>query len=228
MKKYLVRFLFALCSAHIVQTMELEQYNQEIPALHAIKTMDKQIRHIYQKLINVLIEASGRDDGTLVIGNILSELKSANVQNSDNRTPLYEACEKGCLNNVNLLLEFGADPNRGIPYETPLMVAVKNGHLAVVQRLLLEKSIEVDAQHMYLTYLPKSDYTALMHAVSDNYSLRMACKQTPQLRRNLIMALLSAHANRYLKNKNNETASDIAAKNGFDDLVELINTITFF
>jgi len=52
-------------------------------------------------------------------------------------TPLIRACQRGLLEVVECLLNHGADPNHFPRFsEPPMQVAAKNGHAAIVERLI--------------------------------------------------------------------------------------------
>jgi len=55
---------------------------------------------------------------------------------SSNDTPLIAASEKGLLDTVRLLLEFGANPDQSAMSEFPLISAIRQGHADVVELLL--------------------------------------------------------------------------------------------
>lgn len=64
---------------------------------------------------------------------------------SDGTTPLILFAELGVIDGVDLFLTEGSDPNQLNNFgETALMAATKNGHIAVVERLLKEKNIDVN------------------------------------------------------------------------------------
>ena len=59
--------------------------------------------------------------------------------------PIHLACEKGTVEVVDILIQYGADVNRKHNRMTPLMVACKWRHYRIVQRLLQEPTIDIDA-----------------------------------------------------------------------------------
>ena len=78
------------------------------------------------------------------------------------RTPLSFAAEGGHLGIVQLLFEFGADPE--IPDytgRTPLFHAVEHGHVTIVEFLVLQKKVEFDSKDY-------AEQTPLAYAVEEN------------------------------------------------------------
>ena len=63
-----------------------------------------------------------------------------NIPEPQNKTSvLHWACERGCLETVELLIKYNADVNMKDYYgNTPLMEACKQGHLDIV-KILLQK-----------------------------------------------------------------------------------------
>ncbi|KAI0150554.1 ankyrin repeat-containing domain protein [Xylariaceae sp. FL1272] len=91
----------------------------------------------YDPIIQVLI-----DKGVDLEVGISSSSSSAS------RTPLVIAAERGHLNAIRLLVNAGADVNRGLArWGTPLSFAAENGHTDAVRLLLLYGAIVYDPEH---------------------------------------------------------------------------------
>ena len=63
----------------------------------------------------------------------------------EHEIPLHLACEESIAMVVHVLVRYGADVNRKYNGMTPLMVACKRGHHGIVQRLLHEPNVDIDA-----------------------------------------------------------------------------------
>ncbi|XP_014663037.1 PREDICTED: ankyrin-2-like [Priapulus caudatus] len=74
----------------------------------------------------------------------LGEAGVVNKAGSDGATPLFIAAQEGFLDCIELLLSHGADANAALLDETavPLVAAIQQGHVRVVERLLGETSAE--------------------------------------------------------------------------------------
>ena len=79
----------------------------------------------------------GENDDTLLEKH-LNQPRSPNFQDANQITPLYAAASGGSLKCVLLLLEAGAENDKGRvdTGETPLFIAAQNGHFEVVQFLV--------------------------------------------------------------------------------------------
>ena len=71
-------------------------------------------------------------------------------RDSNGNTPLLLECIKKNKQGVELLLKYGADPNKASAYELPLVVACKNSNLEIV-RLLLNYGADVNKPDPYRT-----------------------------------------------------------------------------
>jgi len=121
---------------------------------------------------------------------------------------LFEAAQKGDIENVRLLLDRGANINFKNYYygNTALMIASIYGNLDIV-RLLLDRGADLDLD---IDLQNNHGDTALMIAslggVEDS-----------------VLLLLTANANPNIQNYNGDTALDIAVGNGDPDIVEILN-----
>lgn len=71
------------------------------------------------------------------LADFLYDGSNVNQRDRNGNTPLHEAAANGCLDNAELLIEFGADINaRNHRDETPLDLALNNGRRNVVELLL--------------------------------------------------------------------------------------------
>jgi ankyrin repeat protein len=80
--------------------------------------------------------------------------KNVNEYDKKGLTPLHKAIESGDIKLVNLLLEAGADPNAAAKYygsqPWPLHMGVTGGHKGVVESLLRQKDIDINAEGIYM------------------------------------------------------------------------------
>lgn len=118
-------------------------------------------------------------------------------------TPLKSACWSGCVKNVTLLLKYKADPNLGCP----LVTASEQGHSEIVKLLLGHENIDVDLQD-------EVGNTAL----SGIFNPLFLGLKNENICKNLVLTLLGAGANPYIKTSGEKTAIDVARKNDFEAL----------
>ncbi len=134
------------------------------------------------------------------------------LQDAQGRTALFLAVSQGHTDTVSALLEQGADPDlKEATGKAPLMMAAKNGFRRIVT-LLLEhdadiNAIEDDEQRFGEV---SSQMTALAYAVRGGHTA-------------IVGILLGHGADPSLRNHDGETAFDIARKNGYDDILEMLN-----
>ena len=80
--------------------------------------------------------------------------------------PIHLACEKSTAEVVDVLIQYGADINRKHNGMTPLMTACKRRHYGIVQRLLQEPILDIDAVDLYgcsaLHFATSKSVTALV------------------------------------------------------------------
>jgi ankyrin repeat protein len=126
-----------------------------------------------------------------------------NVANEFRMTPLSQACTNGSDAFVRLLLKSGANPNTPIATgETPLMTCAKSGSVDAVKRLV-EFGAAIEARE------PAQNQTALMWAAAEHH---------PEV----VKALIEAHADLKAHSKAGFTAIHFAAREGDQQMVELL------
>jgi uncharacterized protein len=159
------------------------------------------------ELNNSLAKAVGNQDADLVA--VLLKKKADPNHFMVRESLLMVAAERGYVEMVNLLLANGASPNLGIYYrreedfgKTPLFFAVESGNAEVVKSLL-QKGAKVNAQ-------TKGGTTALMEAVKSKEAVA------------LTKLLLEAGANPKAKSRKGVTALMIAANEGNDAVVKIL------
>ncbi|WCR58323.1 ankyrin repeat domain-containing protein [Wolbachia endosymbiont of Ctenocephalides felis wCfeJ] len=139
-----------------------------------------------QRMFHYIVKSACKDPSWIECLEVLLKYNSdrenriidVNRRNGQSDTPLCVACELGNLNVVNMLLEYGADPNiRGISF-VPLHIAIKENNIDIA-KVLLERSAETDD----LDYrgFSRSTIEMLLPYASDkqrmfHYIVKSACK----------------------------------------------------
>jgi ankyrin repeat protein len=97
------------------------------------------------KKTDALMQACGSEGSLQEVKRWLAE--GADVNAVRGRTPLQVACGCGNYEVVRLLLQAGADPNKGSRRETPLIAAALGGKSNLrIMKLLIEKGAEADIE----------------------------------------------------------------------------------
>ncbi len=125
-------------------------------------------------------------------------------QCTNNNSALIKSVPKGDAAAVKRLLEKGANVNAlNKEGETPLMIAARNGHIAVVEALITKKT-DIDA----LSYI--NGITALMEAAQNGHT-------------QIVALLLRVKANANLQSPlSKTTALILAANNGHEKIVQML------
>ena len=154
-----------------------------------------------------LIDAAKNNDIRLV-QELLDSGEDINFQNRNGWTALIRATAKGYTKIVRLLLEKRADPNiQNRDGTTALMMATLDEEPEIV-RLLLEKGADPNIQSRNRFLYDFGD-TALIFATLEGET------ETVRL-------LLENGANPNIKNYDGDTALGLALRNGYTDIVELL------
>lgn len=143
--------------------------------------------------------------------------------------PLYEACQRGHLAIVKLLLSYNAsvDFNNGKTISSPLCVAVERGHLEV-SRLLLDHGTEVSRDHRdtALFWAVKQGYHEIVKLLIAHGADIMGRDFTREPALNIaarrrhievIRVLLQSGANVHKRGSDGRTAVDIASSDAEDN-----------
>jgi len=102
-------------------------------------------------------------DFLVVVEALLEKGADIHQVNSSGRSPLYAACRENHLPLVKLLIERGADVNRGGAEESPLSLAVMENHLEIARHLL--------AHGAALTKCPDGDLLLSMAVELENLQM---------------------------------------------------------
>ncbi len=128
-----------------------------------------------------------------------------NAQSTNGWTALMIASAKGFQSSVKLLVELGADPALADAYQwSPLMRAIDNRHGQVVRYLLSLPDFDLNAVN-------ENGATALHVAVLKEDAVSVAL-------------LLKAGITRSIKDSGGATARDIAVKNGYQEILKLLES----
>jgi hypothetical protein len=117
---------------------------------------------------------------------------------NDGLTTLFIASKHGHIDIVRALIAAGADPNHITCFNSPLIVASDNGHSSIVSTLL-----DAGAN---VNYTDENRQTAIW-----------GCKHIDCVR-----ILLDARADISIRDYKDRTALDIARRNWYDDIAELL------
>ena len=147
---------------------------------------------------------AAQQNATGTISSLLDEGQNANATDTHGVTALIYAAREGHVDVINILLDHGAEidglgKNQQL---TPLQQAAWNNHLDCAQ-LLIERGADINADY------GKQGWTPLMYALDELAS--------PDIAR----LLIEHGANVNIENQG-ETALEVAAMYGADDLVQLL------
>lgn len=182
-----------------------------------------------------LILAAGQAGLEAIIKQLLTHQAQPNMQTRDGRTALMHASIADNIPGAILLLEAHANPDISDAFgKTALMYATEHDHQKLFTELLKHKADINKADKQGLTALMLAADVNNAEMVSELIKLNvLANKQDKDgntalmraiLKKNRAMARLLHHTtNPFIKNKTGETARDIARKNGFHKLANLLD-----
>jgi len=170
---------------------------------------------------------------------------NVNKLNTDNASPLYEACANGNYSVVEYLLNNGAEDSLGIHNKgfgcTPYLIAVTKGRLDIVRHLhdyyKNDKSCNIQATTYYnenAIYLAASmNKVNVLNYIIDDFSLNEINKpssyqRTPLIHAagagyvDIVIALINKKADIHFIAPNGLTALGWAAQNGHLNIVKLL------
>jgi uncharacterized protein len=183
------------------QLVEAARHN-DIKAIHALVGQHADVNAKSDDGSTALLWAAHENDVDAA-GVLLTAGADANAANEFGMTPLSQACTNGNDAFVRLLLKSGAKPNTPIATGvTPLMSCAKSGNVDAVKRLL-EYGAAIEAKE------PAQGQTALMWAAAEHHI-------------DVAKALIEAHADLKAHSKQGFTAMHFAARQGDQEMVELL------
>ena len=125
---------FAILTSNIVTALVTKGANPNIRDTAGWAPLDYAIRFDKIDTISALVQSSYQLD-------CVQKIPTHEIP----IIPIHLACEKSNTKVVDVLIQYGADVNRKYNGLTPLMVACKRGHNGIIQRLLQEPNIDIDA-----------------------------------------------------------------------------------
>lgn len=194
------RFLNLICRPDplVMQIAELEKFNPSDPSLLILYTKIGNFEKV--KEILQLKTAIQNPYGYNYIYAI--DIETIDTQGN---TALSIACDKGFLEIATALIRRDANINTLNKYkQTPLMRAASNGHETIIDLLLKDQSIYIDATDIF-------ECTALIDAITEGHT-------------NSAKILIKAGANIYHKNINGLSCLDIAQLDYNKEIIELLES----
>ena len=170
---------FAILTSEIVTALVTKGANPNIGDKSSWTPLDYAIKYSKIDTISALLQSPYQLD-------CVQKLPSPVI-------PLHLACEKSTAEVVDVLIQYGVDVNGNHNGMTPLMVACKRGHYGIVQRLLQEPNIDIDAVHV--------------ESISGKSALHFAI-----LTSEIVTALVTKCANPNIRDKSGWTPLDYAIK----------------
>ena len=151
---------------------------------------------------------NGFEEPQVIVPLLVHADTDPDVEDGLGLTPLHWAASNGSVYAVELLLDHGADPNtRDDNGETPLHWAARYGHLSVIRVLLDDRKTDVNAGD-------QKGYTPLHSAAVNNIL-------------DLVELLLDHGADPLILGDDNWDAIGIARRHGNDDVVDLLEPISY-
>jgi len=162
---------------------------------------------------------------------------------------LFRACEEGNLEQVNALIERGVDLNMTQNLKTPLQVAKEEGNSKVVERIqevltrqeffracekgdikkverLLDEGFDILNKNregkIPLEVAKANNHSSLIKLLEKKENEKQLLQATENGRLNQVKELLSKDIDVMVKNKNRETAFELASKKGHLSILKLL------
>lgn len=152
------------------------------------------------------------------------------VEHDSGKTLLHVAAESGSLNLVILLMGYNADVNATIPttQETPLHLAAVHGHVHVVKYLVDGRDPSFRELELYDSIVQQPYYQSWTEGLltsegkTESVIWEVEARDSAEEHLGRLQSCSTRYSNINLRTSEGRTALDLAASNGYDDVVRFL------
>ncbi len=152
------------------------------------------------------------------------------VEHNSGKALLHVAADSGRLDLVKLLMSYNADVNKIIPttHETPLHLAAAHGHTHVVKYLVDGRDPSVRELELYESIVQQPYYQSWTEDLLTNEGTaesifwEVEARDTAEEDIRKLRSCSARYSNINLRTSTGHTALDLAAANGYDDVVRFL------
>lgn len=158
-----------------------------------------------------------------------SVLLDLNAESFDGRTALFIACERGCEENVSLLLQKGSDPaKKKLDGTSPLHISATKGYVTIV-KYLLKAQLSSTPTHISLEGCKGKVVSPAIVYINDQDWQGFSALHLAAMHGHVEICriLLQNKANNRLTDSDGNTPLHLACQNGYFDIVRLLHVDDF-